>query len=263
MTKAGTIVKVMQAVLLVTILTPATVYADPLSTRQMLAQAEILSQDQAVKGEVKRIDRGLILGTAQAATNANGQRPLEMPAISAAAVTAPAPISAIEGPTIELAALPTAQVETIAPATVDTPTREPMQAPTSSIVTLPAPAQPATDTISPSITSVASTANVATTPTPVTPDAPVIAVQTSAPVTTPAATTTTNAHDTKADRATKVTATKTAIAKTSHQRRMQSGGDDSFNVAGVNISGGNIGGQLMNIINRPEVKAMLAHYGMN
>jgi hypothetical protein len=37
MTKTATIVKAMQAVLLVTVLTPATVYADPLSPRHMLA----------------------------------------------------------------------------------------------------------------------------------------------------------------------------------------------------------------------------------
>ena len=79
MTKTGTILKAMQAVLLVTVLTPAIGHADPLSTRQMLAQAQTQSQDQAVKAEVKKINRGLILGTAEAATNPNVQRPVQIP----------------------------------------------------------------------------------------------------------------------------------------------------------------------------------------
>ena len=120
MTRTGTIVKVMQAVLLVTVLTPATVYADPLSTRQMLAQAETQSQDQTVKGEVKRINRGLILGTAEAATNSSALRPVEIPAISAPAAavpTTPAPVTASDAPKVEIPAPPIAKVETAASAT--------------------------------------------------------------------------------------------------------------------------------------------------
>ncbi|HEV3501304.1 MAG TPA: hypothetical protein VGZ92_13360, partial [Bradyrhizobium sp.] len=88
MTKTGTILKTMQAVLLVTVFTPAPSFAEPaLTARQMLAQAQIQSQDNAVKGEVKKItSRGLILTDAQAAEPAkpNLQRRFVTATISAA-----------------------------------------------------------------------------------------------------------------------------------------------------------------------------------
>ena len=107
MTKTGTTLKTLQAVLLVTVLTPAIGHADPLSTRMMLAQAQTQSQDQAVKGEVKKLNRGLIVGTAQAATTSNVQRPVEIPAIAAPVTVAKAPaVAAVEAPQIEIPALP-------------------------------------------------------------------------------------------------------------------------------------------------------------
>src|SRR5689334_9264931 len=114
MTRTITIMKAMQAILLATVLTPATVNAEPLSTRQMLAQAQLQSQNQAVKDEVKRIDRGLIGSPAEAATDGTAQRPLEIPAVSAPEVTAPT--APAPGPTVEMAkaeipALPSPKIE--------------------------------------------------------------------------------------------------------------------------------------------------------
>lgn len=266
--KTGTIVKAMQAVLLMTVLTPATVYADPLSTRQMLAQAQTQSQDQAVKGEVKRINRGLILGTAEAATNSNAQRPVEIPAISAPAPTTPAPVVAVEAPQVEIPALPARKDEVpVAPTTDNSfttaaaPAASTSVAQTSSIVTLPAPAQPAADTSAPATTNAPTTTDAVTAPAPVAPVAPVTTTaQTPTTVTTPAATTTTAKVDTAAS-STNTSSTKTVQA--SHQSRSRHHSDDSFDVGGVNISSGNIDRQLTKFINRRDVKSILSQFGLN
>jgi hypothetical protein len=57
------------------------------------------------------------------------------------------------------------------------------------------------------------------------------------------------------------TSTKAANTQSSNQHR-SSRGDDSFTVGGFTISGTN-GGQLTKLINRPEVKSILAQYGLN
>lgn len=263
MTKTGTILKTIQAVLLVTVLTPAIGHADPLSTRTMLAQAQTQSQDQAVKGEAKKLSRGLILGTAEAATNPNVQRPVEIPQITAP-VTAPvAPaqtVATVEAPQIEIPALPPRKDDAIvAPATNNTfttaaaaATDAPTTA-TSSVVTLPAP-QPSTDTA----TTTSATTDVATTPAPVTPVAPVTVVPT--PTTTThvdsARIDTTKTNTAKADTTTvKPTSTKTAQA--SHQRHAS---DDSVTIGGVKVNGGS---QLKTIMNRSDVKSILSQYGLN
>jgi hypothetical protein len=265
MTKTGTIVKAMQAVLLVTVLTPATVYADPLSTRQMLAQAQTQSQDQAVKGEVKRINRGLILGTAEAATNSNAQRPVEIPAISTPAPTTPAPALAVEAPQVEIPALPPRHDEAPASAATDgtfstaaAPSASTSVAQTSSIVTLPAPAQPATDTTAPVTTSAPAATDAATMPAPVAPVATNVPV--TATVTTPVATTTTAKVDTATSSA-NTSSTKTTQA--SHQSRSRHHSDDSFDVGGFNVSSGDINRQLTKFINRRDVKSILAQFGLN
>src|SRR5437764_12739260 len=86
-TKTKTISNTLRAALLLTVLTPAPLFAaeQAPTARQLLAQAQSQSQSQAVKGEVKRINRGLILNDAQAAesNNANVQRPVVIPVISA------------------------------------------------------------------------------------------------------------------------------------------------------------------------------------
>ena len=97
-----------------------------------------------------------------------------------------------------------------------------------------------------------------TTPAPVTTDV----ATTPAPVTTTTATTTTDTAKTdtvKVDTPTaKATSTKTAQA--SHPRRTS---DDSINVGGVKLNGGNVNGQISKIMNRSDVKSMLSQYGLN
>jgi hypothetical protein len=263
MTKTGTILKAMQAVLLVTVLTPAISHADPLSTRMMLAQAQTQSQDQAVKGEVKKLNRGLILGTAEAATNPNVQRPVEIPQVTAPVTvpTAPTPVVAtVEAPQVEIPALPPRNDDkpaanntyTTAAASVTTATTA-----NSSVVTLPAP-QPTTDTVTtPTTTPV--TTDVATTP--VTPVAPVTVV----PTTTPATTASTNVDSTPANTAkadtTTVKPTPTKTSQASHQRHPRS--DDSVDVGGVKLNAGNLNGQINKIMGRSDVKSMLSQYGLN
>ena len=284
MTKTGTIVKAMRAVLVVMVLTPATAYADPLSTRQMLAQAQTQSQDQAVQGEIKKINRGLILGTAEAAEspNANAQRPIVIPAISAptaTAPTAPPPTAKLEAPPVDLPPLPTAKVEApvFETAAAPAPATTQPQTVTPSIVTLPAP--PVATDMSTPVPANASTADVAAAiAAPVTPVSPATDVQTPAITSAPvdAANTTAVKVDTvkvdttsiAATSATKTTSTKTANAQASHQRRTHVRNDDGLDIGGFSASnpsldGGNIGGQLQKIINRPEVKSVLAQYGLN
>jgi len=250
MTKTGTILKAMQTVLLVTVLTPAISHAAPLSTRQMLAQAQTQSQDQAVNGEVKKLNRGLILGTAEAATNPNVQRPVEIPQVTApiTAPTAPTPVVAtVEAPQVEIPALPPRTDETPAANNTYTTAAAPVTTvatANSSVVTLPAP-QPTTDTATTPITAPVTT-DVASTPAPVTPVAPVTVV----PTTTPAATASTNANSTP---------TKTSQA--SRQRHPHS--DDSVDVGGVKLNAGNLNGQINKIMNRSDVKSMLSQYGLN
>ncbi len=253
MTKTGTIVKAMQAVLLLTVLTPAAVYAGPLTTRP--AQA----QDQPAKG---RINRGLILGTAEAATNPNAQHPVEIPAISAPAATAPAEIAKVEAPQVEIPALPPRKDDVPAAPTTDNsfstagaPAASTSVAQTSSVVTLPAPA---IDTPAPVTTSAPTTTDAVTAPAPVAPVAPVTtAVQTPMPATTPTTTAKVDAATSSAN----TSSTKTVQA--SHQSRSRHHSDDSFDVGGFNVSSANINHQLTKFINRRDVKSILAQFGLN
>lgn len=270
MNKTGSILKTLQAVLLVTVLTPAISHADPLSTRMMLAQAQTQSQDQAVKGEVKKLNRGLILGTAEAATPSNVQRPVEIPQVAApVAPTAPTPtVATVEAPQIEIPALPSRNDDApVAPVTNDTYATAAAPAVTSttansSVVTLPAP-QP-TDTAA--IVTTPATTDAATTPA-VTPVEPATAVATPAPTATATTTDTakTDAVKTNTAKADTTTAkpTSTRTAQASHPHHASEHGDDSINVAGVKLNGGNLSGQINKIINRSDVKSILSQYGLN
>jgi hypothetical protein len=251
MTKTGTIVKALQAVLLVTVLTPATVLAGPASNRQPGAQ----TQDQPAAGEAKHINRGLILTPAEAATNANAQRPVEIPAITAPQVEIPAlPPRPDEG----AAASATNNYSTAAgPAATTT-------AQTSSIVTLPALPQPAADTSAPATTSAPVTTDAVATPAPVAPVTTVTpaatAVPTPAAVTTPPATTATTKVDPATTSTEKASSTKTAqTSHHSHARRY----DDNFNFGGFNVETGNINRQFTKFFNRRDVKSILSQYGLD
>lgn len=253
MTKTGTIVKALQAVLLVTVLTPATVLAGPASNRQPAAQTQI----QPAAGEAKHINRGLILTPAEAATNANAQRPVEIPAITA--------------PQVEIPALPPrpddAQGGSAANnsfSTAAAPAATTTTAQTSSIVTLPALPQPAADTSAPATTSAPVTTDAVATPVPVAPVTTVTPAATTVPtpaaVTTPPATTATTKVDPATTSTEKVSSTKTA--QTSHRSHARHY-DDNFNFGGFNVDTGNINRQFTKFFNRRDVKSILSQYGLD
>jgi hypothetical protein len=272
----------MQAVLLVTVFTPAPSFAEPaLTARQMLAQAQIQSQDNAVKGEVKKItSRGLILTDAQAAEPAkpNLQRPFVTATISAALVSAPvAPAPAVVTNVDTPVPTPNA-TEMVSTSSFEVAAAPMTPAPqdriaTSSIVILPAPPV-AADTIPPE--SVTKTGTITSTMAPVA--TPASTVQTrpseseaampapasSLPVVAATKDTTNDAP--KANNspvATIAPAKKKAVASAEaaatrspsrHPRR-------PHNV--YEIGNANIGTQVQHILNRPEVKLLLAQYGLN
>lgn len=255
MTKTGTIVKALQAVLLVTVLTPATVLAGPASNRQPAAQT------QPAPSEAKHINRGLILTPAEASTNANAQRPVEIPAISAPQVEIPAlPPRPDEGPTASNNNFSTAA----GPAATTT-------AQTSSIVTLPALPQAATDAAASAKTNAPVATDAVTPPAPVAPvtPTPVIAPVTSAattvpppaPVATPAAATATAKVDPVTTSTNNASSTKTA--QTMRRSRAHHYSNDNFNFGGFNVDTGNINRQFTKFFNRRDVKSILSQYGLN
>jgi hypothetical protein len=282
MTKTGTILKAMQAVLLVTVFTPAPSFAEPaLTARQMLAQAQIQSQDNAVKGEVKKItSRGLILTDAQAAepTKPNLQRPfvtatISAPLVSAPVAPAPAVVTKVDTPvptpnTTEMVSTSSFEVA----AAQMTPAPQASVA-TSSIVILPAPPL-AADTIPPE--SVTKTGTITSTVAPVA--IPASTVQTrpseseaampapasSLPVVAATKDTTNDAPKannspvaTIAPAKKKAVASAEAVATRSSSRHPRR----PHNV--YEIGNANIGTQVQHILNRPEVKLLLAQYGLN
>ena len=231
MTSTGTILKAMQAVLLVTVLTPATVFAGSLNTHQA-TQAQIQTQDQPASGEAKHLKRGLILTPAEAATNPPVAPQVEIPALpprhdEETAGTAP-------NSTFSTAAAPAQTTST---------------AQNASVVTLPAPTQPASDTTPAPVTNTTTD----TASAPVTPAA-AAAAPTPAAVATP---TTTSANTTTTPAVTAPTRT----AQASHQSRSRHHSDDSFNVGGFNISSSNIQRQATKFFNRRDVRSALAQFG--
>lgn len=267
MTKTATILKAMQAVLLVTVFTPAPLFAEPaLTARQMLAQAQIQSQDNAVKGEVKKItSRSLILTDAQAAesANPNPQRPvvkatIPAPLVSAPIAPAPAVVTKVDTP----APTPTEKVSTSSFQVAAAPVTAEPQAPvaTSSIVILPAP-PPAAETTPPE--SVTKTDIVTSTSTT---EAAMPAPASSLPVVSATKDTTNDAP--KANSSTvatiapakkKAVASAEAVATRSSSRHPRRPHPDNV----YEIGNANIGAQVQHILNRPEVKLLLAQYGLN
>jgi hypothetical protein len=282
MTKIGTILKAMQAVLLVTAFTPAPSFAEPAVTaRQMLAQAQIQSQDNAVKSEVRKITgRGLIMTDAQAAepTKPNLQRPfvtatISAPLVSAPVAPAPAVVTKVDTPvptpnTTEMVS--TSSFEVAAAPMTPAP-----QAPvaTSSIVILPAPPV-AADTIPPE--SVTKTGTITSTVAPVA--IPASTVQTrpseseaampapasSLPVVAATKDTTNNAP--KANNspvATIAPAKKKAVASAEAAATRSSSKHPRRPHNVYEIGNANIGTHVQHILNRPEVKLLLTQYGLN
>jgi len=239
MTSTGTILKAMQAVLLVTVLTPATVFAGSLNTTHQATQAQIQTQDQPAAGEAKHLKRGLILTPAEAATNPPVAPQVEIP---------PLP------PRHDDEAAGTAANSTFS--TAAAPAQTSSTAQNASVVTLPAPVQPATDpTPAPVTNATTDTASAPVAPAVVTTPAATPAVVGTA-ATTSASTTTTPAVTTPTN-----TTAPTRTAQASHQSRSRHHGDDSFNVGGFNISSANIQRQATKFFNRRDVKSALAQFG--
>jgi hypothetical protein len=280
MTKIGTILKAMQAVLLVTVFTPAPSFAEPAVTaRQMLAQAQIQSQDNAVKSEVKKITgRGLIMTDAQAAEPSNPmvQRTvvtatISAPLVSAPVAPAPAVATSVDTPaatdkvsksTFEVAAAP---VTPAAETPVATPSIVVMPAPPLAADTMPPESVTNTDTITSTWAPVAIPASTVQTRSSAT-EAAMPASASSLPVV--AATNGTANDAPTADNAAGATvapAKRKAVASTEtgatrnssrHPRRPHPYG-------AYEIGNANIGTQVQHILNRPEVRSLLAQYGVN
>jgi hypothetical protein len=241
MSRTGTILKTMQAVLLVTVLTPATVFAGSPS------HPAARTQQQPASGEVKHVSRGLILTHAEAATNPPVVPQVEIPPLPPRHDEAPA--GEATNNNYSTAAAPVAANAT---------------ARSSSITTLQAPAQPATDT-STAVTNTATGAATAPAPVaPVTPAAAAVQTPAAAPATTTATPATANVSTVTTSTCTTPTNTaSTKTAPTSHQGRSRHHGDDSFNVSGLNISSGNIERQATKFFNRRDVKSALRQFGLN
>jgi hypothetical protein len=290
MTRTATILKAMQAVLLVTVFTPAPLFAEPaLTARQMLAQAQIQSQDNAVKGEVKKItSRGLILTDAQAAepANPNPQRPVVKATIPAPVVLAPiAPAPAVVSKVDTPAPTPSTseKVSTSSFEVAAAPVTPAPQASvaTSSIVILPAPPV-AADTATPeTVTKTDTATSMATVPAQINPVAiaastvqaqtsvteatmpasasslPVVAATKGTANDTPKAN---NATDASVAPATKkaVASTETVAAHSSSRHSRRSHPDNVFEIGNAKF-----GTQLKHILSRPEVKLLLAQYGLD
>jgi hypothetical protein len=290
MTRTATILKAMQAVLLVTVFTPAPLFAEPaLTARQMLAQAQIQSQDNAVKGEVKKItSRGLILTDAQAAepANPNPQRPVvkaTIPAPLVSAPIAPAPAAVTKVDTAAPTPSTTEKVSTSSFEVAAAPVTPAPQAPvaTSSIVILPAPPV-AADTATPeTVTKTDTATSMATIPAQINPVARAASTVQAQPSVTEAtmpapasslpvvAATKGAANDApKASNATDASvapATKKAVASTETVATHRSSGHSRRSHPDYVFQIGNakFGTQLKHILNRPEVKLLLAQYGLD
>jgi hypothetical protein len=282
MTKTVTILKTMQALSLITALTPASSFAESTPTaRQMLAQAQIQSQKEAVKGEINKIfSRALSLGTKESAIS-------DKPAASVIAANAlsdgpasTAPVQPVQVETADLNVPKSQSVDVAVLADAAQPFRvvtvsamsatEPQPVP-SEIVTQPRIAAGdsvtvvATNTVAPSVSAPISL---------MTPAAP-------APSSNSAARSVEAAKDLAPtfdrDRAgastTKTAATtKAAISKKSdqvpHLRHTRTRDNAGVQVGGVsidraNVARFNVGGQLQKIISRPELRSILAQYGLD
>jgi hypothetical protein len=284
MTKTGTILKAMQTVLLVSIFTPVPSFAQPaLTARQMLAQAQIQSQDNAVEGEVKKItSRGLILTDAQAAEppKPNLQRPvvtatISAPLVSAPVAPAPAVVTRVDTPaptpsTTEKVSASSFEVV----AALVTPAAETSVA-TSSIIVLPAPPL-AADTILPE--SVTKTGTITSTVAPVAIPASTVQTRSSAteaampaPASSLPVVAATNGTANDAPTADNAAGATVAPAKRKTVASTETGATRSSSRhprrphpnSIYEIGNANIGTQVQHILNRPEVRLLLAQYGVN
>ena len=295
MTKIGTLSNTIRAVLMVTVLTPVPLLAEPSATaRQMLIQAQTRAQDHAVKNEVKKITE-------------RGPFPTELPAPTSFAFSLqePSTTSPVSASAAETKIEPTSQPmqsasrddsNTVASASTADPQFDsrgpayqvasiaPSELPqghfnNSTVLTSSAPATKAnaTQAAAPGAAAIA----VATTsqdtsavapppvaqPTIIKPAAGKTETLASQDRMMPARTETkseTGRHDAAKNEVTvrpavKKTTASTRIANSSpvtHQRQVRAN-------ATVEFSDTDIRSQLQRIIKRPEVRSLMAQYGLN
>lgn len=292
MTRIVTFSNTIRTVLMVTVLTPAPLLAEPAATaRQMLIQAQTRAQDHVVKNAIKRItERGSIPTETPAVFSSNHHEPGAMPAMSTLASEArielpsqptlsasrddsiTAPQSSTADP--ELTSLAAAyQVASAAP--WETPQG---QVGNSAIVTSPAPAT--ADNVAQAAAPVAAPMAVATT----SQDTSAVALP---PVTQPAnfkpalekaetpaveGSTIPPRAETKSETGHDVarkseTAVKPAAKKTTASTRLANSPPltrqrHARTNSAVEFADSDIRPQLQRIINRPEVRSLMAQYGL-
>ena len=279
MTKIGTLSNTIRAVLMVAVLTPAPLLAEPAATaRQMLIQAQTRAQDHAVKNEVKKITE-------------RGPFPTELPARTSFAsslqehstTSSPPMLSASRDDSNTVAPASTAkpefdshrpayEVASIAPSELP---QGHFNDPTALTSSAPATNANATQAAAPGAAAIAvattsqDTSAVApppvTQPTIIKPAAGKTETRPSEGSMMPARTETkseTGRHDaTKNEVTVRPAMKKTAasIANSSpvtHQRQVRTS-------AMVEFSDRDVRPQLQRIINRPEVRSLIAQYGLN
>jgi hypothetical protein len=295
MTKLGTLSNTIGTVLTVMFLAPAPLLAEPAATaRQMLIHAQTRAQDHAAKNEVKRIaERGPILTETPAVTSFSSN-PRESIAISSVSPSVaetkieppsqPTP-SVLRDDSITVPQASTAEPQLASRASVYqfasiAPSETPQdEVSTHSMVTSPAPAtaanaaQAAAPVAAPIVTTTTSQDSPAAAPSPVTQPA---TITTASGKTEPQPaeggtilTRTETKSETDRNVASKSEATvKQAAKKTTASTRIASSSQVTHQRharenSAVEFADSDIRPQLQRIINRPEVRSLMAQYGLN
>lgn len=259
MTRLTITTKSLRAALLLSVLTPAPLLAEPaLTARQMLAQAQTKAEVHQASGALTQISRRLSTIEAPAAAAAEPAKPTATAAVAEPQVApAPAALVTSDAPAVtirpEPAVFVTAAVEPTAPERV-TPLET--KAGTPQAISTPPAIEPAAPVSAPTYTSPtkpevkAEVATPAPAPADVAKQIPAPATASVKEVPKPEQNAAPAAASTR-----KENAERTVHAKTSapQERRRHSA---DFNTV-------NLDGQIQRIINRPEVRAALAQYGLN
>ncbi len=247
----NTTLRSIRIALALTALTPVPLLADaPVTARQMLAQAQVQRQDLAVSGEMRKIsDRGLIINDARAAETPNAPKP----AYTVQSIEPVAPAPATDG-TAQAEPL-TLPRQTTEPAPAIVPATQP--ATTSRIEILPAPASPAPAAPTPPVSDAiaapaapavipAATAAPATAPVAAPAAAPAPAATVAS---TPAPAAVTPAATAEPRKASKPSPATRVAAKQPRRSNAQEFSPD------------HISSHIERVLNRPEIRSLIAQYG--
>ena len=292
MTKIGYLSCTMCTVLLASVLLPAPLLAEPAATaRQMLIQAQTRAQDHAAKSEFKKItERGAVQRETPAVKSfpSDPQEPGSVPAVSA--LTAEAKIeppseatqTALRNDSISVPPTPADPLFALRAPAYQIASIEPLDAPksqvdTALIVTSPSPPT-AADTVlvaAPVVTAIATTSHdtPALAPAPGTQPATIktALAKTDRPAsegsTVPATTETRNENGRNGVSKSEVVVRPT-VKKTSASTRIANSSSETHKRharanSAVEFADRNISPQLQRIINRPEVRSLMAQYGLN